>query len=116
MSAGQDAGSTSRLMRAGAGITRLSRSARICATNDLNRTLKQHERSHMNNLALIKTSPESTAIQSMADLQNLGQIFVKSGFFADIKDAAQAIVKVMAGSELGFPPIASMTGVYLFQG
>jgi hypothetical protein len=57
-----------------------------------------------------------TRIQTVDDLGQLGQIFVKSGFFADTRDAAQAIVKVMAGQELGFAPIASMTGVYIVKG
>lgn len=55
-------------------------------------------------------------ITSVEDLGQIGQIFVKSGFFADTRDAAQAIVKVMAGQELGFAPIASMTGVYIVKG
>ena len=49
-----------------------------------------------------------TKINTVEDLGQLGQIFVKSGFFADTRDAAQAIVKVMAGQELGFAPIASI--------
>lgn len=53
---------------------------------------------------------------TLAELQNLGTIFVASGFFSDTQKAAQAIVKVMAGAELGFPPIASMTGVYIVKG
>jgi hypothetical protein len=53
---------------------------------------------------------------NLAELQTLGAVFTKSGFFADTKDAAQAVVKVMAGMELGFPPIASMTGVYIVKG
>lgn len=40
----------------------------------------------------------------------------KSGFFSDIKSEAQAIVKVMAGAELGLPPFASMTGISIIQG
>lgn len=50
------------------------------------------------------------------ELQTIGQVFVKSGYFQDTRDAAQAIVKVMAGAELGFPAIASMTGVYIVKG
>ncbi len=53
---------------------------------------------------------------NLTELQNLGQIFVKSKFFADSTDAAHAIVKIMAGAELGFAPIASMTGVYIVKG
>jgi hypothetical protein len=46
----------------------------------------------------------------------LGEVLVKSGFFQDTKDIAQAIVKVLAGRELGFGPIASMQGVYIVKG
>lgn len=62
----------------------------------------------------------NTALQlrenSIDELQTIGQVFVKSGFFAETRDAAQAIVKIMAGAELGFPKIASMTGVYIVKG
>lgn len=54
--------------------------------------------------------------KTIAEMQSLGEVFVRSKFFADSTDAAQAIVKVMAGAELGFPPIASMTGVYIVKG
>ena len=49
-------------------------------------------------------------------LNEMGQVLVKSGFFEDAKDASQAIVKVLAGRELGFGPIASMTGIYIVKG
>jgi hypothetical protein len=50
------------------------------------------------------------------DTVQLGSILVKSGFFADVRDEAKAIVKVLAGSEMGFGPIASMRGVNLING
>lgn len=53
---------------------------------------------------------------NLADLRTLGEVYAKSGFFSDTRDAAQAIVKIMAGQELGFGPIASMTGVYIVKG
>ena len=46
----------------------------------------------------------------------LGNILSQSGFFADTRQAAQAAVKVMAGQELGFGPVASMTGIYIVKG
>lgn len=55
-------------------------------------------------------------VQNQMSLADLGQILTKSGFFQDTKDAAQAVVKVLAGQELGFGPIASMTGIYVIQG
>jgi len=67
----------------------------------------------MNNTALQLRQADS---MSLTELQTLGAVLAKSGFFADTKDAAQACVKVMAGMELGFPAIASITGVYIVKG
>ena len=51
-----------------------------------------------------------------ADIMNIGEAFAKSGMFADVKNAAQAIVKIHAGQELGLPPFASMSGIHIIQG
>ncbi|MFA6213462.1 MAG: hypothetical protein WC714_28755 [Candidatus Obscuribacterales bacterium] len=54
-------------------------------------------------------------IQTMDDAERAANAMAKSGFFADTKQAAQAIVKILAGQELGFGPFASMTGVNIIQ-
>ena len=46
----------------------------------------------------------------------LGDLLAQSGFFADSRGAAQAVVKVLAGREIGFGPIASMTGIHVISG
>ena len=48
--------------------------------------------------------------------ERLGDIMVKSGFFSDTKDQAQAIVKILYGAEMGFGPVASMMGCYIVNG
>lgn len=53
---------------------------------------------------------------SMAELQQLGTLMAQSGFFSDAKGAAQACVKILAGRELGMPPIASMVGISIIAG
>ena len=53
---------------------------------------------------------------SLQDTMQLGDVLAKSGFFQDSRDAAQAIVKILAGRELGFGPVASMTGVNVIKG
>lgn len=50
------------------------------------------------------------------DTMTLGKVLSQSGYFADARDAAQAVVKVLAGRELGFPPIASMRGIHIIKG
>jgi hypothetical protein len=49
------------------------------------------------------------------DLATLGSVLVKSKYFSDTTEAAQAIVKVLAGREMGIGPIASMTGIYIVK-
>jgi hypothetical protein len=50
------------------------------------------------------------------DVQTLGRVLVQSGYFQDTKQISQAIVKVLAGQEIGLGPIAAMQGVYLVKG
>ena len=39
-----------------------------------------------------------------------------SGYFNDSKDANQAIVKILAGREMGFGPFAAMSDIHIIQG
>ena len=59
----------------------------------------------------------SLAIYSNFDeLQRAAMALHKSNYFSDAKSEAQAIVKVMAGAELGLPPFASMSGIHIIKG
>lgn len=46
----------------------------------------------------------------------MAKAFAESGMFTDTKSAAQAVVKIQAGQEIGIPPFASMTGIHIIQG
>ena len=59
---------------------------------------------------------QALAIREDVPLMELGKVLAQSGYFTDAKDANQAIVKVLAGREMGFGPIASMTGIYIVKG
>jgi hypothetical protein len=52
----------------------------------------------------------------ISELMNLAKAFAESGMFSDTKSAAQAIVKIQAGQEIGIPPFAAMTGIHIIQG
>jgi hypothetical protein len=52
----------------------------------------------------------------IVELMNMAKAFAESGMFADTKSAAQAIVKIQAGQEIGIPPFAAMTGIHIIQG
>lgn len=60
--------------------------------------------------------PAGLALTSLADVRTLGEVLAKSGYFQDARDVAQAAVKVLAGQEVGLPPIAAMTGIYIVKG
>lgn len=62
----------------------------------------------------------STAIvpasELMGDVKALGEAMVASGFFADARSAAQAVVKILAGRELGLGPAQSMASLHIVSG
>jgi len=61
--------------------------------------------------------PEKLPLGStIAEIATLGDIFTKSGLFPDVTSQAQAVVKILAGREMGFPPIYSMRKVYIIHG
>jgi hypothetical protein len=65
--------------------------------------------------AIVKHETPVSIIRTMDDAERAAKSMVASGFFADSKSAAQAVVKILAGQELGFGPFASMTGVNIIQ-
>jgi hypothetical protein len=50
------------------------------------------------------------------DLMRLGAVLAQSGMFADARQEAQAVVKILAGAEMGFGAISAMTGIHVIQG
>jgi hypothetical protein len=64
--------------------------------------------------AIIKAG-STNIVRTMDDAERAARAMSASGFFADTKQASQAIVKILAGQELGFGPFASMTGVHIIK-
>jgi len=56
------------------------------------------------------------SLTTMSEVQLAATAMANSGYFQDARQAAQAVVKILAGQEMGFGPFASMTGVYIIQG
>lgn len=59
--------------------------------------------------AIVKTTP-------FQELSQYAKAFADSGLFNDTRQAAQAIVKIQAGNEMGFPPFISMAGIHIISG
>ena len=55
-------------------------------------------------------------IHNYDDAMNAATVMAKSGFFQDTRDASQAMVKILAGQEMGFGAFASMSGIFIIQG
>lgn len=72
--------------------------------------------------AVVKTDPRPNgavspvSLNSLSEVMQLGDVLARSGFFSDARSAAQAVVKVLAGRELGFASIASMVGIHIIEG
>ncbi len=56
------------------------------------------------------------AVYDEMDLPTIAEAMFKSGLFSDTKSMAQAVVKVIAGRELGIGPVAAMRGIDIIQG
>jgi hypothetical protein len=53
---------------------------------------------------------------TLSEIISIGKAFAESGMFPDVKTAAQAVVKISAGQEIGIPPFAAMSGIHIIQG
>ncbi len=58
----------------------------------------------------------SSSLPQPLDPFRLGETLAASGYFPDARKAAQAVVKILAGAELGIPPIASMSKIHIMDG
>ena len=58
---------------------------------------------------------ELMVINDFDTTQRVAKAMAASGYFTDARDAAQAIVKIMAGQEMGLGAFSSMTGIHIIQ-
>jgi hypothetical protein len=59
---------------------------------------------------------QATPVGEVDHLMTLARAFAESGYFADAHGWAQALVKIQAGRELGFGPMAAMAGIHIVNG
>jgi hypothetical protein len=55
-------------------------------------------------------------IKSFDDAERAAAAMARSGYFNDSREAAQALVKILAGQEMGFGAFSSMSGIHIIQG
>lgn len=66
-------------------------------------------------LAIAKRDEENQDL-TFLETKDLGALLASSGYFADVKEMSQAVVKILTGREMGIGPMASMSGIYVIQG
>lgn len=54
--------------------------------------------------------------RNIAELENFASMASASGYFQDAREAAQAMVKIAAGLEMGIAPIQAMTSIHVIKG
>ena len=65
---------------------------------------------------LVPLSPETQAVESLVEPMAIGEVLFQSGMFTDIKSKAQAVVKILAGKELGISPLESLSNIFMVNG
>jgi hypothetical protein len=63
-----------------------------------------------------RTPPRWTAVRNLEEAIQLGELVARSNTFPDVRSPAQAVVKILAGSEMGFGPFASLCDVHFIEG
>ena len=58
---------------------------------------------------------DAPAPLSLSEINGMADAFYKSGMFSDLKSQAQAIVKIVAGAELGLPAVYSMQNINVIR-
>ena len=67
------------------------------------------------NFKSIKMTNEIATIP-LSEITALGKIFAESGLFTDVKSQSQAVVRILAGQEIGIPAFAAISGIHIIQG
>lgn len=57
-----------------------------------------------------------TAVRNLAEAVQVAELVVKSAALPDIRNAGQALLKILAGGEMGFGPFASLVGIHIIEG
>jgi hypothetical protein len=63
-----------------------------------------------------KPPPTITAVPDLNTMMLVAKTVADSRYFSETNGPAQAMVKILAGHEMGVSPIASMTGIHLVKG
>lgn len=55
-------------------------------------------------------------LPTLAEIERVAKACAASGYYRDVRDASQALVKMLAGREMGMGPIAALAGIHIIEG
>jgi hypothetical protein len=55
-------------------------------------------------------------LPTLAEIERVAKACAASGYYRDVRDASQALVKMLAGREMGMGPIAALAGIHIIDG
>lgn len=58
----------------------------------------------------------SDLLPTLGDIERVAKACAASGYYRDVRDASQALVKMLAGREMGMGPIAALAGIHIIEG
>ena len=64
----------------------------------------------------IQRRPATALAPSNLDAIQVAEHFARTGWFSDVNDMSKAVVKILAGQEMGLGPMAAMQGIKIIQG
>lgn len=62
------------------------------------------------------TVPNEHMALTFEDTMRLADVLVKSGYFRDMRDASQAVVKILMGREFGIGAMTAIRGIHIVEG
>ena len=65
---------------------------------------------------MTKTNLPAIMPTNLPELETFARMASASGYFSDAREAAQAMVKIAAGLEMGIAPIQAMTSIHVIKG
>lgn len=58
----------------------------------------------------------SDLLPTLSEIERVAKACAASGYYRDVRDASQALVKMLAGREMGMGPIAALAGIHIIEG
>ncbi len=67
-------------------------------------------------VSVLPSLPAADYYGTLDEIERVARACAQSGFWRDITDVSQAVVKMLAGREMGIAPLAAISGIHVIEG